>query len=62
MVLTGGVHLLVEREREGREGRGSWAEAGWAAARSWAPGAAQLDVVSSFPFLFFVMFPFSFYF
>jgi hypothetical protein len=36
-----------EEQREGVR-----AEAGWAAARSWAPGAAQVGLLSSFLFFF----------
>jgi hypothetical protein len=48
------------KEKEGKADRGVRAEAGWAAARSWAPGAAQLGcaplifVLIHFPFSVFI--------
>jgi hypothetical protein len=63
MMPTCGTLLAVRETERGRRGAGpvsvltGWA--GSAAARSWAPGAAQLDVASSFLFFLFY-FPFLF--
>jgi hypothetical protein len=50
-----------EKERERRAERGVWAEAGWAAARSWAPGAAQLGCALFFFVLSFYSFLISYF-
>jgi hypothetical protein len=54
--LLGVSHLSAQNEKEkekerGAE-RGARVEAGWAAARSWAPGAAQLGCAFLFSLFF----------